>query len=285
MSKYMLAAGIGLLVAVIMAAGLMNRDEVAVEADRAGDIGRTEALQTLQERLLSIEQLLAEEREARLELEGQLQGFIDGARVPEAPARTENAEDNDDDVEGRTSPRRSRDFVAMMRSYEDRRLNSLIKGGFTEDEARRVVQRESQAEFEAMRAAWDAQRNGEAVDPIEAMVTSQSLLRSELGEADYERYLAARGQQTSIQVTRVIEGSPGSDAGLQPGDQIVSYGGERVYSVGDLRSLTLQGTPGEDVVVEIDRDGVRMQLSVPRGPVGISGSGASIRNLNWFGGS
>ena len=82
----------------------------------------------------------------------------------------------------------------------------------------------------------------------------------------------------------MLNGSPGSEAGLQPGDQIVSYNGARVFNVADMRELTLQGAAGEDVVIEIDREGVRMQLSVPRGPVGITGSGANIRRMNRWGG-
>lgn len=244
----------------------------------------SEHLQSLEERLLSVEQLIAEEREARLDLERKLRVLVDEGNGEESGAAAANDNSDDDAAERRPAPRRSRDFVAMMRNFEERRLTSLIDGGFTEDEARRVMQQESEAEFKAMQAAWEAQRNGETMDSFSAMGSSQSLLRTELGEAGYERYLAARGQPTSIQVTRVMGGSPGNDAGLQPGDQIVSYDGERVYNVADLRNLTLQGTPGEDVVIEIDRDGVRMQLNLPRGPVGISGSGASIRSMNWLGG-
>ena len=85
-------------------------------------------------------------------------------------------------------------------------------------------------------------------------------------------------------MTQVLSGSPGNDAGLQPGDQLVSYGGERVFNVMDLRNLTMQGEPGQDVVIEVDRDGVRMQLTVPAGPIGITGSGASVRGLRWWGG-
>jgi len=96
--------------------------------------------------------------------------------------------------------------------------------------------------------------------------------------------LQALGQPTAIQVTQVLEGSPGSQAGLQTGDQIVSYNSERVFNVNDLRELTLQGNAGEDVVIEIERDGVRVQLSVPGGPVGITGARANIRNMNWWGG-
>ncbi len=242
----------------------------------------------LDERLQKLEQVIAEEREARLVLEDQLQILLEeieridaaGPRVvSEREARTTQARP------GSTRERRAqRDYVSMVRDYRERRMSRLVDGGFSEDEARRVLQQESEAQFRAMQAAHDAQRNGEAIDRVAALAGPQSLLRAELGDTAYARYLEAQGQPTAVQVTQVYAGSPGSNAGLQPGDRIVSYNGERVFNVAELRNLTLQGTPGEDVVVEIDREGVRMQLSLQRGPVGISGSGANIRSMNWWGG-
>jgi len=41
---------------------------------------------------------------------------------------------------------------------------------------------------------------------------------------------------------------------------------------------------GESAIIEIDRDGVRMQLSIPRGPIGMNGNGAVVRTMNWWGG-
>lgn len=172
----------------------------------------------------------------------------------------------------------------MLRNFEERRLGRLIDGGFSEDEARRILQKESEAEYRAMQMAWEAQRSGERVDLLASLNDPQAILRAELGDSDYARLLEAQGQPTSVQITRVLDGSPGNEAGLQPGDQLISYDGSRVFSVADLREQTMQGEPGEDVVIEIDRDGVRMQLSVPRGPVGITGSGANIRTMSRWGG-
>ena len=245
------------------------------------------AADTLAERLLSLEQLIAEEREARLELAGQVQvliGDLESGAVAEAPAAAENSTESRRRDESRGGGlRRAQDFTAMIRRFEDRRLHSLMENGFSEDEARRVLQRESEAEFESMQLAWEAQREGTPPDQLAASSDPQALLRAELGDADYERFLVAQGQPTAIQITRVLNGSPGSEAGLQPGDQIVSFDGERVFNVTDMRELTLRGAAGEDVVIEIDRDGVRMQLSVPRGPVGITGSGANFRRVNRWG--
>ena len=56
-----------------------------------------------------------------------------------------------------------------------------------------------------------------------------------------------------------------------PGDEIVAYGGKRVFDVGELNALTLEGTPGESVVLAVRRDGQNVQLVMPRGPIGITG--------------
>lgn len=270
---------------------------LAIGAWISGDAGETarapvarpvDQSAPLDERVFKLEQVIAEEREARQVLEDQLQILLEeferiDAAGPRAGSERE-ARIAEARAEGSRERRARRDVVSMMQNYQDRRVSRLVDGGFSEDEARRVLQQESEAQFRAMQALHEAQRSGAALDPIEAMNGPQSILRAELGDTAYERYLEAQGQPTAIQVTQVWDGSPGSRAGLQPGDQIVSYDGERVFNVAELRGMTLQGTAGEDVVVEIDRDGVRMQLSLQRGPVGISGSGANIRSMNWWGG-
>lgn len=289
MSRFIAAVIISL--AAGFAIGAWTSADVAAPGEGPSpgpDARHSDRSETLDERLMSLERVIAEEREARLVLEDQLQMLFDAIeRIDTAgpPVNAERAAPAEELREQRVRERRSeRDFVSMMQNYQDRRLSRLVEGGFSEDEARRVLQQESEAQFKAMQAAHEAQRSGEPLDPLATLNGPQSILRSELGDAAYERYLDAQGQPSSIQVTQVLDGSPGSRAGLQPGDRIVSYSGERVFNVAELRSLTMQGDPGENVVVEIDREGVRMQLSLQRGPVGISGSGANIRTMNWWGG-
>ena len=244
------------------------------------------SIAVLEERLLSLEQLFADERNARLDLEERFTDLIDRMERVTASGAPEGSDDVREGEVTRVAPmRRSRDFGAMMRNYEARRLKSLTDGGFSEDEARRILQKESEAEYRAMQMAWEAQKSGEPRDPLASLNDPQSILRAELGDSDYERFLAAQGQPTAVQITRVLDGSPGNEAGLQPGDQLISYDGNRVFNVAELRDQTMQGDPGEEVVIEIDRDGVRMQLTLPRGPVGITGSGANIRTMGRWGGS
>jgi S1-C subfamily serine protease len=106
---------------------------------------------------------------------------------------------------------------------------------------------------------------------FQGRTAASDALRNELGDADYERYLDASSRPTSVAVSGVLDSSPAQRAGLQPGDQIVRYDGKRIFSMSDLTRRTLEGQPGEQVVVDILRDGVSMQVAVPRGPIGISG--------------
>ena len=55
----------------------------------------------------------------------------------------------------------------------------------------------------------------------------------------------------------------------QPGDVIIRYDGTRIFSGGELRTLTGSGVVGEPVRVEVDRDGVRLEYEIPRGPLGV----------------
>ena len=123
--------------------------------------------------------------------------------------------------------------------------------------------------MEALQAQYDAQRGGRPVAPGAGVQS----LRAELGDADYEKYLQAYGRPTTIPVRDVLASSPAERSGLQPGDEIVAYAGKRVFDMRELNSMTLEGTPGESVIVEVRRDGQNVQLVIPRGPLGITGGG------------
>lgn len=289
MSRIIAAVAISLIAGFAAGAWLMA-DNVTGEADARSDITReaTASEVSLEERLVRLERSIAEERDARIILEDLLRALMDdieridstGPRVfADQTARVEEAR-----AQRRTEDREQRNFASMLRNFRERQLNGLIEGGFSEDEARHIMKLESEAQYKALQAAHDAERRGEAMETLSGAAGLQSILRAELGESDYERYLRAQGQPTAVQITQVMESSPGSLAGLQPGDQIVSYNGERIFNMVELHELTLQGSVGENVIVEIERDGLRMQLSIPRGPVGITGTGANLRRNRWGGG-
>jgi predicted metalloprotease with PDZ domain len=155
----------------------------------------------------------------------------------------------------------------------DYRRDQLIAAGFAPDQAQALIDRESQIRLEIMNESYEAQRQGEAFNPYTVQQAMQTELRTELGDDSYARYLEATGQPTSVGVAEVLENSVGQLAGLQTGDEIVGYNGERVFNLRDLQALTLAGEPGETVAVDIVRDGQPMQLYMSRGPLGITGGG------------
>lgn len=237
----------------------------------------------LEGRLAELERVINSERQARLVLEDLIAGLIEDLERLEGTDARRVADEQARAAELRDRERRRVDGE-WQKQYRERRVGQLVDGGFSEVEARRVLQLESEAQFKAMEALWEQQRDGEPFGRLTPDVDPQSILRSELGDEAYAGYLEAMGQPTAIRVRNVMDGSPGNQAGLRPGDQLVRYDGARVFNVNDLRYQTMQGNRGEDVVVEIERDGMSMQLTVPRGPIGITGSGANIRGMPWWGG-
>jgi hypothetical protein len=276
------------LVAAFAAGAWVTGFEPAKEAQSyAGNTALDETV-PISERLLRLEQVIVDEREARLVLEDQLLLLIEDLERLESTRDRAQPERPIQVSEIRGEQLRSggtrRDYAAAMRMYQDRRVADLVSGGFSEDEARRLLKRESEAQYKAMETAYLAQRDGKAVDRFNSAMNAQSILRAEIGDAEYERFLTAQDEPTTVRIMNVLDGSPGSSAGLQAGDNIVSYNGERTFSMSDVRELTMQGNPGEDVIIEINRDGVHMQLNIPRGPIGVSGNGAMVRSMSRWGG-
>ena len=264
-------------------------DDAERTASALTAVGENSGSQTsVEDRLLRLEQIIAEERDARFALEDTIAMLFEGIeRLEGGGDRTVAAlrgRAESENTTRSTSRSDSRDATEWMRNYQERRVTRLIEGGFSEAEARRVLEKESESAFKALHSAWEAQRNGETIDRYSSEFDPLAIMRSEMGDDSYARYLEAQGQPTAIKITQVLGGSPGSKIGLQPGDELVSYSGDRVFSIRDLRNGSMQGDPGEDVVIEIERDGTRMQLTVPRGPIGITGSGANLRSANWWGG-
>lgn len=226
--------------------------------------------------------------EAALDVEVALRQSLQAELVAITEQMTElQADDSGDDA--REDPRRQEGARAAIQERiasrfgdrtnngPDRRLNQLVEAGFSPDQAQRITEREAELQLEGLYAQYDAVREGEPFDLRTVRFDPQDQLRQELGDASYERYLDATGQSTSIGVQRVMEGSAGQAAGLQAGDQVIAYAGERVFRTSDLNKLILEGTPGQTVIVDVLRDGQQIQVFMPRGPIGItSGRGGGM---------
>lgn len=188
------------------------------------------------------------------------------------------ADETDDEVEALELAEESLRLENANRqglSADEVHRQRLISGGFTSDEADWIFAQEQALELEALMAQHEYQRalrdGAEAQHPGPRRQFIFDQLREQLGDEYYQRYLEAQGFPTEVHVGRIIPGSAAGQAGLLPGDRILGYAGKKIFSMRELTELTLQGEVGESVLVEVERDSTPIQVTVPRGPIGIVG--------------
>jgi hypothetical protein len=236
---------------------------------------------TTTQRLDALDEELATEARRRREIEAEL-ALLTERIAPSAPvddpassASANPAQNSPPTVIEETSIAEARTFPRVRGRpppLDDNELvERFIAAGLTPQRAQWIVERTQELRMQALQEQYDAAREGRPFDPTRA--ASGNPIRDELGDADYERYLQALDRPTSVQVRDVLAASPGARAGIKPGDQVVSFAGERVFDMGDINRLVLEGQPGQVVAVDVIRDGQLVQLYVPRGPIGITGGG------------
>jgi len=280
----MLKASIFIVLGIVAGAGLatlLDREPLpALDAGNTTIVADAGAGDALVARIAALETALIEETERRAALEAgfsrlaeQLGGLATTATdTPVGEIPNEGIVINAA-VEGVRGPMGTR-FAAMREQRSpEYLLTQLVEAGFSADQAQSLVDRQSQMRLDMMNASYEARRQGERIDSRAVQREADAELRGELGDDAYTRYLEAMGQPTSVSIFEVIDSSAGQTAGLQSGDEIVGYNGERVFSLRDLQALTIAGEPGETVPVDVLRDGQSMQLYISRGPLGITGGG------------
>lgn len=271
------------------AAGAWTNRAASTPQPEAGNAGGSfDASAPLEDRIAALERAVAGERDARLVLEEQLHGLYAELERFDSPEMDELLRTLEESGEAREQARMQqaarRDRGARMQDREGIRIGQLVAGGFTEGRARQILELEDEIRMAALQAEFEARQKGENFNPWEWASENQADLRERLGDADYEKYLTAQGGQASVTVREVIGESPANRAGLRPGDRILSYDGKRIFTMNELRSMAFSGEAGEDVIVDIERNGQRMQLVLPRGPMGITGSGGGMGFRSPFGG-
>ena len=269
MNRSFVAIAAGLFAAVVVATiALTARDQEQVAVPSVGSGDYFDQSAATDDRLRALEVAVAAERDARHLLEDELQNLYSEI---ERLTYSRNQEDEQAVAEIlESNERRDAYFQQRYDQTNEGRAARLIETGFSPDRAAWILQRESELQMQAMQAQFDARRSGQPLDRFDPRLNPVSALRAEIGDAQYEQYLQANYRPTAVSIGTVLESSPGQRAGLQPGDEIVSYDGTRVFDVSDLNRQTMLGEPGESVVVDITRDGIPMQLVMPRGPIGVS---------------
>jgi len=253
----------------------------ALKISRAGENQADTEFGVIKSQMAQLKSELASERQARKELEQQIKNPLktsgqsislltsNSASVatrPDQPKLPQTDVENENDISQR---RRQRQSEWTARQQPEYRIEKLVSAGFAQEEATHIVQIESQELLRQLQAQYDSRRQRSESNGTN--VLRSNALRTELGDQNYERYLEANGWPTSAHIGGVIGGSPGELAGLRFGDKITSYAGERVFNLNDINNLTIQGTRGESVLIELEREGESVQLTIPRGPIGING--------------
>ena len=260
------------LAAAVGAAALVlsNSGPDSSATDTAVTSSQFDSSAATEQRILALEMAVSEERQARQLLEDEL--FILFAELEQLAADREGRLSADEEAREARGNVDSESVTRRQQVREERvttgRRDAMIKAGMPPDRADYILRRESEMRFEQMQAVYQARNSSESLDPIYRNFNADAMLREEIGDAEYETYLEASNRSTSIGVSSVMASSPGERAGLQAGDEIVGYDGQRVFGTSELIQHTMAGGDG-NVVVDIMRDGSPMQVVVPRGPIGV----------------
>lgn len=168
----------------------------------------------------------------------------------------------------------SGDVREARRAAQQSQADRLLAAGFSEREMQAIEQQGAAATLDRMMLDDRARREGWANTPryfeeMRALDTGQARVRKYLGDDAYDRYLFASGAPNRLSVRSVIATSPAERAGLEPGDVLLAYGAQRLFDNRQLRELRSGGQPGEQVTMEIMREGRAMEITIPRGPLGV----------------
>lgn len=167
------------------------------------------------------------------------------------------------------------------RKYRTMQLQRLIDAGLNPERAEFILRKQERFQYEHMQVAYEYRHlQNKSSDEAQALKEKlniyshpRKMFEHELSPQEFELYLDVNGGRQEMQVDNVISDTPAFNAGLQPGDKIISYNGQRVFHMGDLRQQVYRVSPGETVAVEVQRAGSSSTevIYMPSGPLGIQG--------------
>jgi hypothetical protein len=165
--------------------------------------------------------------------------------------------------------------------YTRKQQNALVAAGVSEEWATDIVWRQNQRELKRLELRDEAIREGwfgteRYINDVRNLSADTTGLRGEIGDEAFDRYLYSLGENNRVVVESVLQGSPAEQAGLLPGDIMLGYAGESLFTYTQLRDATTTGERGETVRVEIQRGEDILGFQLPRGPLGIRLDAMSI---------
>jgi hypothetical protein len=165
--------------------------------------------------------------------------------------------------------------------HRDMQRQRLIENGLAPDRADFILSTQERFQYEQMQLAYEYQHIEDKSSPAALALQErmnqrsdpQKVIQSELSEQEFEQYQQAYGMRQEMHVNSILEDTPAYNAGLRPGDRILSYDGKKISHMGDLQSQIFSVKPGKTVEIEIQREGStnKQSIYVPSGPLGIRG--------------
>ena len=231
------------------------------------------SMQQLNQRISLLEQDLSDEVAARLALEARLIDVEQTKSLSTLMATIDQPSNNAVEVSDPNTQ-----LNQEIATVEEK----LVAIGMPEDtiQAMKLTVDQNQLEMlqlrdRAIREGWD--NSNDYTEEMFALRNPYRGLQEQFGDEAYDQYLYATGTPNRVEVREVYSGSAADNAGIRPGDLLVSYASTPVFSMSGLRQSTLEGTSGETILVELIRDDQEYTTSVPRGPLGISMSAAVVK--------
>jgi C-terminal processing protease CtpA/Prc len=266
--------GIGILIGYLLIPG-SGPEQTSVDqqeelAPPAFTLSATPAIDA--ESLAVLQQELQQARRASEQLETRLEALQ--TRVVEL----EHARDTDAVVTTTAASRNPQTETApAVRSS----VQTLIDAGISEEQAMWIQEQLDEIELQQLYLRDRASREGWLNKPryhkerreYQNAVTE---LRSEVGDDSYDRLLYALGRANRVVVRDVLQNSPAAQYGLQSGDQVVEFDGQRIFGSNELSSLVTQGSAGVMTLLRVRREGAILDIYLPRGPLGIRMSSARV---------
>jgi len=159
---------------------------------------------------------------------------------------------------------------------------NLVKAGINEVLAADIVRRRNEIDMKILELRDRASREGylntgRYTRELNELRKQDTSLRDEIGDDYYDSYLFASGQSNRVRVASVMMGSPAEMSGMKDGDLVINYDDKRMFNWNELQDSTSSGERGEYVNVTVLRDGLPVNLWIPRGPLGIRLSAARVR--------
>lgn len=147
----------------------------------------------------------------------------------------------------------------------------LLARGFPETEIERLRARWDQASLDRLYLTDTAKREGwqGTARYRERSREIEDSLRESLCDEGYDALLYASGRGNRVVVADVLADSPAARVGIERGDALRSYGGERLFNIPELLAATAAGEPGRTTELRIERGGQELRVFAPRGPLGI----------------